>query len=723
MEAALSSPYAIEKLLNRLKQSIYAAREFSGFAKERCALEDRYAQGYKKLVRHASESLRKPESRQGSYARNFDETLRVNERTAENTLQLALSLQTMSEELREVAETAERGRKHWKHATIDAEKRLSDAESAQAKAKDRYNSAAEQYDRVRTGEKQGGKFGLKNKTPAQQEEALKEKADMLDQDYAQKSQAAQEQRREFEGSTKPSIIRNLQDLIKECDAALSMQMAKLASLSEKHIVSIGMAVAPIRNPDSTGPEPRGLRQIAQEIDDDRDFQDYMLDGVEPPPQFKGRSRRNTDAEPMTTPVQQSTNFDTRRSSETPYYGSPAHVESQPPQLPQIGGQDSFGNSFELQRPSAQKRDSSFIGGQPDTLSKVNTDHRQQTGIIQDSAPAYSSGQNLSTGPPVPPYERTQAPVKTGGYDGVHQRQDSLGSANVDHTPVLLRQDMPTSSPQYDQGPVPSNARTADLGHGQLSNSTPGSYLGRGGPAPGSYMDPGKNFSSSPITGAGRGQLPSAQRNLPSQQPQRPMLPPNKPVFGMHLDDLFRRDGTAVPAIVFQCIQAVDTFGLNTEGIYRISGSAPTVTQLKSEFDHDSSLVKLTEPASFNNDIASVATLLKNFLRDLPDALMTNTAYHSFIQAAKYEDTIMRRDALHQYINSLPDPNYATLRVLVLHLHRVSRNSDVNKMDMRNLAIVFGPTILGGNNVADAGYHTKVMETILHHTHDIFDPDE
>lgn len=84
---------------------------------------------------------------------------------------------------------------------------------------------------------------------------------------------------------------------------------------------------------------------------------------------------------------------------------------------------------------------------------------------------------------------------------------------------------------------------------------------------------------------------------------------------------------------------------------------------------------------------------------------------------------MRRDALHQYINSLPDPNYATLRVLVLHLHRVSTNSDINKMDMRNLAIVFGPTVMGGSNVSDAGWQTKVMETILRHTHDIFDPDE
>lgn len=84
---------------------------------------------------------------------------------------------------------------------------------------------------------------------------------------------------------------------------------------------------------------------------------------------------------------------------------------------------------------------------------------------------------------------------------------------------------------------------------------------------------------------------------------------------------------------------------------------------------------------------------------------------------------MRRDAMHQYINSLPDPNYATLRVLVLHLHRVSLQSGLNKMDIRNLGIVFGPTVLGGGNVQDAGWQTKVMETILHHTYEVFDPDE
>ena len=52
------------------------------------------------------------------------------------------------------------------------------------------------------------------------------------------------------------------------------------------------------------------------------------------------------------------------------------------------------------------------------------------------------------------------------------------------------------------------------------------------------------------------------------------------------------------------------------------------------------------------------------------------------------------------------------------------NSDVNKMDIKNLSIVLGPTIMGGaSNVGDAGWQTKVMETLLMHTHDIFDPDE
>lgn len=137
---------------------------------------------------------------------------------------------------------------------------------------------------------------------------------------------------------------------------------------------------------------------------------------------------------------------------------------------------------------------------------------------------------------------------------------------------------------------------------------------------------------------------------------------------------------------------------------------------------DPEKVDLGEPSAFSNDIAAVATLLKNFLRDLPDPLLTRAAYHSFIQASKIDDDVNRRDSLHQYINSLPDPNYATLRVLTMHLHRIAQHSATNKMTISNLATVFGPSVSGGD-VTDTGAQNRTIETILQNTYEIFDPDD
>lgn len=63
------------------------------------------------------------------------------------------------------------------------------------------------------------------------------------------------------------------------------------------------------------------------------------------------------------------------------------------------------------------------------------------------------------------------------------------------------------------------------------------------------------------------------------------LPPLNPVFGVSLEDLYRRDGSAVPMIVYQCIQAVELFGLDVEGIYRLSGSANHINHMKALFDN------------------------------------------------------------------------------------------------------------------------------------------
>lgn len=165
-------------------------------------------------------------------------------------------------------------------------------------------------------------------------------------------------------------------------------------------------------------------------------------------------------------------------------------------------------------------------------------------------------------------------------------------------------------------------------------------------------------------------------------------PPLKPVFGINLEELFIRDQSPVPLVVYQCIQAVELFGLDHEGIYRVSGNTTQVQELKALFNNDASRVDFRNPETFHHDVNNPANLLKQFLRELPDPLLTAHNYGELIEAAKVADDMMRRDQLHSIINGLPDPNYATLRAVVLHLHRVDEHSEQNRMTPGNLAVVF-----------------------------------
>lgn len=160
------------------------------------------------------------------------------------------------------------------------------------------------------------------------------------------------------------------------------------------------------------------------------------------------------------------------------------------------------------------------------------------------------------------------------------------------------------------------------------------------------------------------------------------------MFGQTLDDLFNRDQSPVPLVVYQCIQAVDLFGLDHEGIYRISGNAHQVQELKTQFDQNAFSVDFRNPESFYHDVNNPANLLKLFLRELPDPLLTSEHYSALLDAARIPDDLVRRDSLHAIINALPDPNYATLRALVLHLHRVDERQEINRMTPTNLAVVF-----------------------------------
>ena len=176
----------------------------------------------------------------------------------------------------------------------------------------------------------------------------------------------------------------------------------------------------------------------------------------------------------------------------------------------------------------------------------------------------------------------------------------------------------SQGPAFSQGPPQpyDNGRVGSMGSmgamGAMGGAMAGSMSGnQRGPPPshGSYNSGSISSSGPPQLSTLPFQtsetpppmLPQHQSTQPlyaqspvSVQPSASQLPPLKPVFGLGLDQLFERDGSAVPMVVYQCIQAVDLFGLEVEGVYRLSGTASHVNKLKAMFDNGKSAPSLKQ---------------------------------------------------------------------------------------------------------------------------------
>lgn len=114
----------------------------------------------------------------------------------------------------------------------------------------------------------------------------------------------------------------------------------------------------------------------------------------------------------------------------------------------------------------------------------------------------------------------------------------------------------------------------------------------------------------------------------------------------------------------------------------------------------------------------ISSLLKSFLRKLPDPLLTSEHYQEFINAAADPDPDKALEKIKALIQDLPEINYETLRFLICHLRKVADHSEKNRMETRNLAIVFGPTVVRTceENVAslvnDMQHQCKIMELLI-----------
>uniref|UniRef100_A0A8C8RUD9 Rho GTPase-activating protein 21 n=1 Tax=Pelusios castaneus TaxID=367368 RepID=A0A8C8RUD9_9SAUR len=194
-------------------------------------------------------------------------------------------------------------------------------------------------------------------------------------------------------------------------------------------------------------------------------------------------------------------------------------------------------------------------------------------------------------------------------------------------------------------------------------------------------------------------------------------------FGVRLDDCPpAHTNKYIPLIVDICCKLVEERGLEYTGIYRVPGNNAAISSMQEEINKGMTDIDIQDDKW--RDLNVISSLLKSFFRKLPEPLFTNDKYADFIDANRKEDPVERLKTLKRLIHDLPEHHYETLKFLSAHLKTVAENSEKNKMEPRNLAIVFGPTLVrtSEDNMTHMVTHMpdqyKIVETLIQ-KHDWF----
>ncbi|EXJ96421.1 hypothetical protein A1O1_01547 [Capronia coronata CBS 617.96] len=170
----------------------------------------------------------------------------------------------------------------------------------------------------------------------------------------------------------------------------------------------------------------------------------------------------------------------------------------------------------------------------------------------------------------------------------------------------------------------------------------------------------------------------------------------RPVFGMQLQEAVECYSPVdvdvfLPAVVYRSIEYLRAKkASNEEGLFRLSGSNIVIRQLKDRFNSEGDVNLLADEEEY--DVHAVASLFKTYLRELPSTLLTRELHLEFLKVLELNDKSQKVVAFNALVHQLPPANFSLLRTLSQYLLEVVQNADRNKMSVKNVGIVFSPTL-------------------------------
>ncbi|KAJ3305747.1 hypothetical protein HDV03_001155 [Kappamyces sp. JEL0829] len=183
--------------------------------------------------------------------------------------------------------------------------------------------------------------------------------------------------------------------------------------------------------------------------------------------------------------------------------------------------------------------------------------------------------------------------------------------------------------------------------------------------------------------------------------------PEAIVFGGTLENLAKVSGKNVPLFIQKSVEYVEASGgLESQGIYRLSGNASTVQKFRTQLN-------------------------QMFFREIQTPVIPFGMYSDFISVMKIEDYNSRLIEIKNLVQKLPKVHYDVLDYLMRHLVKVAAKSEVNKMEPSNLAIVFGPSLIrveekGDDmqsayaNMMNMSFQNALVENMITQTEWLFD---
>ncbi|OHS96939.1 Rho-GTPase-activating protein [Tritrichomonas foetus] len=163
-------------------------------------------------------------------------------------------------------------------------------------------------------------------------------------------------------------------------------------------------------------------------------------------------------------------------------------------------------------------------------------------------------------------------------------------------------------------------------------------------------------------------------------------------FGVSLWEIFHHQQRScpdmpIPLCMYKMLRKIQELdGFNTTGIFRLPGNMGRLDTLIYKANHEEEYLE-------GEDLMTIASLFKRWIRDIPGKLIPESAVPRLMEVTTTEEAI-------EFVQVLDYPSKMVLMYLIGFLRECAASKDKNQMGEKNLAMVFGPNVVYENGAVN-----------------------